>query len=203
MCTLAWPQLRLAPKTSGSSATTTARASRLLRPRSRRPGPDALEIEKRMYGGTVAASRDLKAMDDEVKHLARHVGDLEDREIEIMEVLEPLDQTLDQADVERKGLEESATRLRQAIAEAEVDIDAAIADQTKARLVSAQEVPADLLGRYEKLRTRLGGTGAARLVGVSCGGCHLALPAMEVDRIRKAPPDAVITCDQCGRILVR
>jgi len=26
---------------------------------------------------------------------------------------------------------------------------------------------------------------------------------MEVDRIRKAPPDAVITCDQCGRILVR
>ena len=45
--------------------------------------------------------------------------------------------------------------------------------------------------------------GAARLVGGSCSGCHLVLPSMEVDRIRKAPPDAVITCDQCGRILVR
>jgi predicted nucleic acid-binding Zn-ribbon protein len=25
---------------------------------------------------------------------------------------------------------------------------------------------------------------------------------MELDRVRKAPPDAVITCEQCGRILV-
>jgi hypothetical protein len=40
-------------------------------------------------------------------------------------------------------------------------------------------------------------------VAGSCSGCHLTLPAMEVDRIRKAPADEVITCDQCGRILVR
>ena len=95
------------------------------------------------------------------------------------------------------------TRLRAVIAEAEVDIDIAIITQTEERSATAQHVPADLLGRYEQLRKKLGGTGAARLVGASCGGCHLALPAMEVDRIRKASPDAVVTCDQCGRILVR
>ena len=64
-------------------------------------------------------------------------------------------------------------------------------------------MPADLIARYEQLRKKLGGTGAARLVGGSCGGCHLQLPAMELDRVKKAPPDAVIYCDQCGRILVR
>ena len=161
------------------------------------------ELEKRMYGGQVAAARDLKAMDDEVRHLARHISDLEDREIEIMELIDPLDKTLDAADIEREGLEERAERLRDVISEAEVDIDVAIIEQTEARRTSAQQVPADLLGRYEQLRKKLGGTGAARLVGESCGGCHLALPAMEVDRIRKASPDAVVTCDQCGRILVR
>jgi len=67
----------------------------------------------------------------------------------------------------------------------------------------AAQVPAELLARYERLRAKLAGTGAARLVGESCGGCHLTLPAMEVDRIRRAPPDEVLTCDQCGRILVR
>ena len=67
----------------------------------------------------------------------------------------------------------------------------------------AAEVPPDLIARYEQLRTKLGGTGAARLVGGSCGGCHLQLPAMELDRVKKAPPDAIIYCDQCGRILVR
>jgi predicted nucleic acid-binding Zn-ribbon protein len=82
-------------------------------------------------------------------------------------------------------------------------IDADIASQGEARLAAAATVPADLLTRYERLRATLAGTGAARLVGGSCSGCHLTLPAMEVDRIRKAPPDEVITCDQCGRILVR
>ena len=61
------------------------------------------ELEKRMYGGQVAAARDLKAMDDEVRHLARHISDLEDREIEIMEVIEPLDKMLDAADIRARG----------------------------------------------------------------------------------------------------
>lgn len=161
------------------------------------------ELEKRMFSGQVAASRDLKAMDDEVRHLARHISELEDREIEVMESLEPLDGTLQAADIERDALENTGARLRQTIGETESAIDADVAAQTRERAAAARAVPGDLLNRYEQLRKKLGGTGAARLVGASCGGCHLVLPAMEVDRIRKAPPDAVITCDQCGRILVR
>jgi predicted nucleic acid-binding Zn-ribbon protein len=161
------------------------------------------ELERRMYGGQVSAARDLQAMDDEVKHLKRHISELEDREIEIMEALEPLDGELATAETQRAALRQDRDRLREAIAEAMAKIDADIASQGEARLAAAATVPADLLTRYERLRATLAGTGAARLVGGSCSGCHLTLPAMEVDRIRKAPPDEVITCDQCGRILVR
>jgi predicted nucleic acid-binding Zn-ribbon protein len=42
----------------------------------------------------------------------------------------------------------------------------------------------------------------ARLVGNHCDGCHLTLPAMELDRIRHLPEDELVTCEQCGRILV-
>ncbi len=161
------------------------------------------ELERRMYGGQVSAARDLQAMDDEVKHLKRHISELEDREIEIMEALEPIDGHLEAAETQRAALGDDRDRLRGSIAEAVERIDADIASQGEARRVAAATVPPDLLARYERLRTTLAGTGAARLVGGSCSGCHLALPAMEVDRIRKAPPDEVITCDQCGRILVR
>jgi predicted nucleic acid-binding Zn-ribbon protein len=160
-------------------------------------------LEKRLFGGQVAAARELQAMSEEVKHLARHIGELEDRELEVMEALEPVDGELQAADVERDALEADAARLRAAIAAAEVALDAEIAEEMRVRSAAAEGISDDLLGRYERLRARLGGTGAARLVGGSCSGCHLALPAMELDRIRKAPPDAVITCDQCGRILVR
>jgi predicted nucleic acid-binding Zn-ribbon protein len=161
------------------------------------------ELEKRMYGGQVSAARDLQAMDEEVKHLVRHIGELEDREIEIMEELEPIDDELDSTADERQSLRTDRDRLRVAIAEAIEKIDGDIASRTRERAAAAASVPDDLLARYERLRSTLSGTGAARLVGGSCSGCHLTLPAMEVDRIRKAPPDEVITCDQCGRILVR
>ena len=42
-----------------------------------------------------------------------------------------------------------------------------------------------------------------RVIEVASEGCHLALSAMELDRIRHAPPDVVCHCEECGRILVR
>jgi uncharacterized protein len=161
------------------------------------------EIERRLYGGQVTAARDLQAMDEEVKHLKKHVSDLEDRELEVMEQLEPLDDTLAIMDAELAGLDAQADELRRSIAEHEAEIEGDLVRERAERARLAAQVPEDLLARYEQLRTRLGGTGAARLVGGSCGGCHLQLPAMEFDRVKKAPPDAIIYCDQCGRILVR
>jgi predicted nucleic acid-binding Zn-ribbon protein len=160
-------------------------------------------LEKRLFGGQVVASRELQAMNEEVKHLARHINELEDREIEIMEALEPLDSELSAGDVTRATLDGTADRLRTAIGTNELALDAELAEENQARAAAASGVRDDLLARYEQLRARLGGTGAARLVGGSCSGCHLALSAMELDRIRKAAPDTVVTCDQCGRILVR
>ena len=65
-----------------------------------------------------------------------------------------------------------------------------------------RQLPPALSERYEALRARLKGTGAARLVGHRCSGCHLELSPVEVDRIRAMSADTVVTCDQCGRILV-
>jgi predicted nucleic acid-binding Zn-ribbon protein len=160
-------------------------------------------IERRLYGGEVSASRELQAMSEEVKSLERRRSQLEDRIVEIMEESEPVDEELSALEGDRSGLEAEAGRLRAAIAEAEGVIDAEAAAESEARAGLATGLPADLTATYERLRTRLGGIGAARLVNGSCGGCHLSLPSAELDRVRKAPPDAVLTCEQCGRILVR
>ena len=47
------------------------------------------------------------------------------------------------------------------------------------------------------------GTGAAPLVQRRCGGCRLDLNAVDLSRIRNAPEDEVLRCEECGRILVR
>ena len=47
--------------------------------------------------------------------------------------------------------------------------------------------PGRLLATYDRLRARVDGVAVARLVGSHCDGCHLTLPAMELDR---HPPSA-------------
>lgn len=160
------------------------------------------EIDARMRSGGVAA-RDLAAMQTEIDHLNARQRDLEDRTLEAMEEREPLDVLLAELDGARSALDEEAAQTRLALAEAEVAVDAEINRAESARASAAGGLPADLLAQYERLRDRLAGVGAAPLVGGSCGGCHLSLPATELDRIKKLPADAVVHCEQCGRILVR
>jgi len=160
-------------------------------------------LEDRMYGARGSATRDLQAMDEEIRHLADRRSELEDVELELMEEQEPVDAELDELAAERERLESSAGGLRVALAEAESVVDADLSVQAAARADGAAGLPADLVARYEGLRSRLGGVGAARLVGNHCDGCHLELPSVEVERLRRLPPGTVATCDQCGRILVR
>jgi predicted nucleic acid-binding Zn-ribbon protein len=161
------------------------------------------EVEGRMYSGEVSASRELMAMSEEVESLNRRRRELEDMAFEAMAAGEPLDAVLARVAAEREAAEADAGRLGAVIAEEEAEIDAEVATERDARAALVAKLPDDLIQRYERLRRRLGGIGAARLEHGSCTGCHLALPAVELDHIRRAPPEAIITCEQCGRILVR
>jgi predicted nucleic acid-binding Zn-ribbon protein len=161
------------------------------------------EVNAQMYSGTVTIPRELQAMQAEVDALKRRCSALEDSVLEAMTEREPLDEEVASLTARRAEHDTTGGRLRAAIAEAQAAIDAELAREQAARQEAAAGLPASLATLYEQLRARLGGIGAARLVGNRCGGCHLTLPATEVDRIRREPPDALIRCDQCSRILVR
>ena len=161
------------------------------------------EIETRMRSGAVSASRELQAMQGEVDSIRQRVSHLEDDALEAMDEREPLDTQVDGYDAQLAALDELDAELQQRIAEAEVEVDAELANEQAARTAAASDVPDDLTKTYEQLRARLGGIGAARLDGSRCSGCHLTLPATELDRIRHADANALFYCDQCGRILVR
>jgi len=160
------------------------------------------ELEERMRTGGVTAARDLQAMDHEVGQLAGRQRQLEDDEILLMEEEEPLDVALAEQEAASADLQSEAVRLTDAVAVAEVELRAAIDVAEAARATVASGLPADLAERYERLRSHLGGVGAARLVGDRCDGCHLTLPSVEVERIHQLPADTFATCPQCDRILV-
>lgn len=159
--------------------------------------------DKALYGGTVSALKDLRALQEEIESLQRRQRELEDQELELMEQAEPLDARLSELSSARSALDGDGAQLLAAITEAEVDIDRQLAELDGQRAAALAPVPADLLAEYERKRKAAGGIAVARLVGNRCEGCHLTLPAVEVDRIRHEPPGAVLHCSECDRILVR
>jgi len=159
--------------------------------------------DKALYGGTVSALKDLRALQDEIESLGRRQRDLEDQALELMEQAEPLDAELARGAAARAAIDAAAVALLAAIAEAEVAIDAELDALLRERDALASPIPDGLLAEYDRRRKAAGGIAVARLVGNRCEGCHLTLSAMEIDRIRHEPPDAVVHCSECDRILVR
>ena len=163
----------------------------------------AAEIDRKLYDGSVVAHKELEAFQEDHRLLKARQSDLEDQALEVMEAAEPID-----AEVAALAAEVAThdARIAELTAEADAaraEIDAELATVAAEREQAASEVPADVLAAYESTRARMGGIGAARLVGNRCEGCHLEIPSAELEAVRKAADDAVVTCPECGRILVR
>lgn len=160
------------------------------------------EVSRRLYSGEVSASRELQAMSEELESLKARVSATEDRILEVLEEREPLDALASGHEAELAGLDAEHDVATADLGKAEAAVDADIAGLEAQRQEVAARLAPSLLAQYERLRSRLGGVAVARLVGSRCDGCHLTLPATELDRIRHLPPGELVTCDQCGRILV-
>jgi predicted nucleic acid-binding Zn-ribbon protein len=163
----------------------------------------AQQHDATLYSGSVTNPRELQAMQDEIASLKRRIGQLEDQELEIMEQIEPLDADLAQLASRQTSLDEQAATLRGTITEEEVELDDKLTVARAERDALAADIEPELLTEYEQVRRTSGGIAIARLVSGHCGGCHLALSAVEIDRIKHLPPEAPAHCDECGRLLAR
>lgn len=151
--------------------------------------------QARMDDGRLPA-RELTAIEHEMVSLKRRQSELEDAELEVMEKRETAQTTMDAVDAKI-----ASTRTRREGAEAKRD--AALAEITKeqdwkgtSRAPLVADLPAELMALYDKV-------GAAALRQGRCQGCRIELSGADLSRVRSAPADEVLRCEECRRILVR
>jgi len=163
----------------------------------------AKSADRRLYSGEVTSPRELQALQTDIEQLKRHQRTVEERALEIMEEREPLDAQMHALAATREERSADLSAARAELAETEGEVDGEIAIEQGLRDTAAAAIEAPMIALYERCRTNAAsGIGAARLVGHTCQGCHLTIPATEVDALRKAPPGTVAHCDNCGAILV-
>jgi predicted nucleic acid-binding Zn-ribbon protein len=159
--------------------------------------------DTRMYSGTVSSPRELQAMQADIDQLRRQAAEREDEELEVMVRREALDTEVAEVEAAQAALLAEMAGLEAAIEQQEREIDTELASEEAARAALVPNIPEGTRRLYEQVRMNNRGVGAARLVGMNCQACHLALPATEVDRIRHLPADEMARCEHCGAILVR
>jgi hypothetical protein len=156
----------------------------------------------RLDAGQVSSPKELENLQSEIVSLERRQGDLEEVVLEVMERLEEVIRRSDELSTEQTALTGQMKEIaaRRDAAFAEIDEQAGKAGDARAGI--AADLPGDLLALYDRLRAQHT-VGAAVLRNGRCEGCHLTLNTVDLGRIRAAPPDEVLRCEECRRILVR
>jgi predicted nucleic acid-binding Zn-ribbon protein len=150
---------------------------------------------------TSANAKEAQGLENELASLARRKSDLEDAELSVMERLEAAESEVAAQEALIAEINDEGGRLsteaKAAVADATRDLETARRDRT----AIAGAVPADLLAMYDRIAVR--GTAAALLRRGTCEACRMVLSGTDLSVVRQAPADAVVTCPECGAILVR
>jgi len=162
-------------------------------------------IEDTLYGGTVKAARDLRTLQEEIGHVREEQTGLEDRELELLEAIERTGAEMAENRRERAEVEQELASVESVLCAAERVIDDELAAFGRDREGRAKGLPGVILEEYAHLRRRekLGGIAAAAFTDKGCGGCKMQLPRVESRLMREQPEDALLRCENCGRLLVR
>jgi hypothetical protein len=159
----------------------------------------AKAVEKRMRMTRIKNIKELQALQREIDQSKQNNSVIEEDLIKLMEELEGHSANLKLKEEELRGLEEQSAAKRSEIEGQLAQIEQAVADVSKGRQDLATRLAADLIGRYELIFSRRGGTAVVEVLGGICQGCYMNIPPQLYNEIMKA--ERLHLCPSCNRIL--
>lgn len=161
----------------------------------------ASDLEKTLASST-ANARELGALQKELDHVRELLERSEDRELEYLYALEPLDETVQSIKQRAQPGMVRRSELQTTIVQLRASLDEELVSLREQRSSRAAAVTADLLARYAAAFARVGGSGAVQVDAGRCDGCRIALSPLDHDRWKHQSPDTFMNCPECGRLLL-
>ena len=155
--------------------------------------------DKRMRMTRIKNIRELQALQHEVDQIKMQNSLLEEDLIGIMEDLEARGAVLHEREEELKTLEQAWNEQKSALEAQVVQLDKEVADTASGRQSIASRLSGDLIGRYEMIFQRRGGTAVVGVTDGICQGCYMNIPPQLTNEIRKN--ERLNLCPSCHRIL--
>jgi predicted nucleic acid-binding Zn-ribbon protein len=124
------------------------------------------------------------------------------REEEILEILEKLEQGQKRTAGAEKELEEKRKEMQRQVSELkqkEASFEQEMAGEVREKEEQEKEIPAELLSKYRMLARKRQGIAVARVVQGVCQACHMNLRPQLYIELQKQ--ETLIICPNCSRIL--
>lgn len=157
------------------------------------------QSEANLYSGRVKVPKELQDIQNEIAAIKRAIAHLEDQQLESMLTLEAL-QTQAAEDQNRFNQIEALVAQEQAALMGEKSqISTDLERLLMERGAALQQVNAENLARYERLRTTKRGVAVASVVDYSCSACGGSLTPSDCQTARSSP--TLFLCPTCSRII--
>jgi predicted nucleic acid-binding Zn-ribbon protein len=147
---------------------------------------------------TIIAPREAEALQHEITACTNNRSALDDRELELLEIVEQCDKDSVALGGEVEKTRDALTLAENSLRAARAAVNAEIAQLTEQRSAQSLVIPQSLLSTYDAKRKHRPDGAVSKLHGPTCSGCHLDLPTSEIDRLHKLPADELPECPHCG-----
>ncbi len=153
----------------------------------------------KLYSGKVSNPKELESMEKEIEMLGRQKDKLEERILELMDIIEKRKGIMEQVRVVLQGHEAELAQLMEKTRQEAGVLSAKIQELTTQREQILPTVDPIFVKRYDAMRVRLGGVAISRVEGASCTACHTQVTSGMINAL-KADQDMQV-CENCSRIL--
>jgi len=151
---------------------------------------------------TVIAPREAEALQHEIAIVTTERSLLDDRELELMGVVETAELRKSELGPLQVSAKSSLASATMALSSVKQRIDAEIAALIEQRSAQALVVAPSLMSTYEAKRKHRPDGAVCRLTGPTCGSCHLDISQGEINSMRAMPVDEFPECPHCGSFIV-
>jgi len=132
--------------------------------------------------------------------LAKHVDELETKELEIMDKFDENNKLLDRLNkyisLKKEVLDKSVSEYKKLTVKGEIKLE----ELKRKRDELEPNIEPELTKMYNKIVISKGGMGMAEIIGNLCNGCHQTISMALLEQLR-IEPEQIHYCNNCGRIV--
>ena len=155
------------------------------------------KAEEELYSGKIKNPKELTSLQHEVEIFKEKRGQLEDKDLEIMEQMESSTARREAVSSELASVESDWGKRQKEISEEIQQLEAKLKEFNAQREEALRKIEPEVAELYAGLKERKGKAVAKVEQGI-CRGCRIQLPVADLRRARSGD---LVQCSSCSRIL--